>query len=67
MSTFKNDQEEKFVKEDGREEGRVEGRLEERDRMLTLLRYMEKNNEFHLISKLHDEEFLEEMYQRYQL
>ena len=59
------------AREDGREEGRVEGREEGRregqERLLTLLQYMEKNNEFHLISKLHDEEFLEEMYQRYQL
>ena len=73
MSIFEYDHEKhmRLIKEDGREEGRVEGREEGRregqERLLTLLQYMEKNNEFHLISKLHDEEFLEEMYQRYQL
>lgn len=77
MSIFEYDHEkhmrliEEDAREDGREEGRVEGRVEGRregqERLLTLLQYMEKNNEFHLISKLHDEEFLEEMYQRYQL
>lgn len=65
MSIFEYDHEKhmRLIKEDGREEGRREGQ----ERLLTLLQYMEKNNEFHLISKLHDEEFLEEMYQRYQL
>lgn len=69
MSIFEYDHENhmRLIKEDGREEGRVEGRREGQERLLTLLQYMEKNNEFHLISKLHDEEFLEEMYQRYQL
>lgn len=77
MSIFEYDHEKhmRLIKEDGREEGREEGRVEGREegrregqeRLLTLLQYMEKNNEFHLISKLHDEEFLEEMYQRYQL
>lgn len=73
MSIFEYDHEkhmrliEEDAREDGREEGREEGRREGQERLLTLLQYMEKNNEFHLISKLHDEEFLEEMYQRYQL
>ena len=65
MSIFEYDQEKhmKVIKEEGREEGREE----EPKRMLTLLHYMEKNNEFHLISKLHDKEFLAKMYQKYQL
>ena len=69
MSVFEYDHEKhmRLIKEDGREEGRVEGRREGQERLLTLLQYMEENNEFHLISKLHDEEFLEEMYQKYQL
>ena len=65
MSIFEYDHEKhmKLIEEDAREEGREEGQ----EKLLTLLQYMEKNNEFHLISKLHDKDFLEEMYQRYQL
>ncbi len=61
MSIFEYDYEKhmKIIKEEGREEGQ--------ERLLTLLEYMERNNEFHLISKLHNKDFLEEMYQRYQL
>ncbi len=69
MSIFEYDFEKhmKIIEEEARENGREEGCLNERERMLMLLQYMEKNNEFHLISKLHDEYFLEEMYKKYQL
>lgn len=69
MSIFEYDQEKhmKFIKEEGREEGREYGREEAQNKMLMLLKYMENNNEMHLISKLQDKEFLYEMYTKYNL
>lgn len=57
MSIFEYDQEKhmRFIKE------------EEQDRMLLLLKYMEDNNELHLVTKLQDKEFLNEMYMKYNL
>lgn len=59
-SIFEYDQEKhmKLIEEDAREEGRIK----EQDRMLTLLKYMENNNELHLLTKLQDKNFLNEMY-----
>lgn len=61
MSIFEYDQEKhmRLIKEDGREE--------EQDRMLTLLKYMKNNNELHLVTRLQDKEFLNEMYTKYNL
>lgn len=61
MSIFEYDQEKhmKLIEEDAREE--------EQSRMLLLLKYMEDNNELHLITKLQDKEFLKEMYAKYNL
>lgn len=53
--------------EEGREEGREEGLKEGSNRMLLLLRHMEQNDEIHLINKLQDAEFLEQMYAKYQV
>lgn len=65
MSIFEYDQEKhmKFIKEEGREDGREEAQ----NKMLMLLKYMENNNEMHLISKLQDKDFLYEMYTKYNL
>lgn len=54
-------------REAGREEGREEGLKEGSNRMLLLLRHMEQNDEIHLINKLQDAEFLEQMYAKYQV
>lgn len=69
MSIFEYDQEKhmKFIKEEGCEEGREDGREEAQNKMLMLLKYMENNNEMHLISKLQDKDFLYEMYTKYNL
>lgn len=65
MSIFEYDQEKhmKLIEEDAREEGRIK----EQDRMLTLLKYMENNNELHLLIKLQNKNFLNEMYTKYNL
>lgn len=50
---------------EGRVEGNTEGRAEEKKRMLQLLQQMGNNNELHLVDKLQDEAFLEQMYKKY--
>ena len=73
MSILEYDQEEHMEqlkdewREDGFLEGRAEGRAEERERMLSLLELMGQNNELHLVSKLQDKEYLEQMYEKYQV
>ena len=49
------------------DEGKAEGKAEGQNRMLLLLACMGKNNELHLVSKLQDVEFLEQMYAKYQV
>lgn len=50
---------------EGRVEGNTEGRAEEKKRMLQLLQQMGNHNELHLVDKLQDEAFLEQMYKKY--
>lgn len=69
MSIFEYDAEKhlRLEKEESYEEGREEGLKEGSNRMLLLLRHMEQNDEIHLINKLQDAEFLEQMYAKYQV
>ena len=69
MSIFEYDAEKhlRLEKEESYEEGREEGVKEGSNRMLLLLHHMEQNDEIHLISKLQDAEFLEQMYAKYQV
>ena len=53
--------------EDGLMAGREEGREEGRVRILMLLKCMEQNGEMQLIHRLQEEEFLEQMYQKYKI
>lgn len=61
MSIFEYDYEKhmKIIKEEGLEDGQ--------DKILLLLKYMENNNEMHLITKLQDKNFLNEMYLKYNM
>jgi len=77
MSIFEYDQEKHIKQEkeeswedgygDGRKEGIKEGIKETQQRMLLLLQKMNQNDEIHLVERLQDEEFLEQMYKKYGL
>lgn len=49
------------------EEGRAEGRAEEQARMLKLLQRMQEHGQMHLVERLSDPAFLQDMYEEYQI
>ncbi|MBQ4537186.1 MAG: hypothetical protein II994_06165, partial [Lachnospiraceae bacterium] len=69
MSIYEYDQEGhmQVVREEGWEDGYTQGRNEGQDRMLLLLKCMQEHNEMHLADRLQDEEFLQEMFEKYQI
>lgn len=69
MSIYEYDQEMhmQVVKEESWEDGLAEGLVTGQNKMLLLIQHMHAHNEMHLIEKLKDTAFLQQMYHKYNL
>ena len=69
MSIYEYDQEMhmQVVKEESWEDGLAEGLVTGQNKMFLLIQHMQANDEMHLIEKLKDTAFLQQMYHKYNL